>query len=196
MREIRDRASEFLLRLEAYPCCAATTVESDFDRALDSRANVIVILRANGLELRPVIERIHARGKLVVVHVDLISGLRADRGAVRWLADCGVDALISSRGHLMSAIRHEGVVAIQRLLLVHHSQIAAGIASIKRSSPQFVEVLPGVVLPQVRPLLPDLGVPLLAGGFVRTAEDVREVLAAGAVAVTTSTVDLWNLPDA
>lgn len=192
MHEARQRADEFLSRLRAYPCCAATTASDDFEEALGSQAQVMVILRANGLELRPFIDQVHAHGKLAVVHIDLVSGLRADRGAVQWLADCGVDALISSRGHLMSSIRREGVVAIQRLLLVHRSQVAAGIASIKRSSPQFVEVLPGVALPHVRALLPDLGVPLLAGGFIRTPDDVRAVLAAGAVAVTTSTPQLWS----
>jgi glycerol uptake operon antiterminator len=36
-------------------------------------------------------------------------------------------------------------------------------------------------------------VPLLAGGFIRTAKDVEAVLEAGALAVTTTDATLWNL---
>jgi glycerol uptake operon antiterminator len=184
---------EFLARLAAHPCCAATATDEGLDRALRSRTEVIVILRANGLDLAPAIRRIHEHDKLAVAHLDLVSGLRADGEAVDWLAASGADAVISSRGHLMPAIRRAGIVAIQRLLLVHQSQVAIGVASIKRSSPHIVEVLPGVILPQIRHLLPDLGVPLLAGGFIRTASDVRAILDSGAIAVTSSAEEVWNM---
>jgi glycerol uptake operon antiterminator len=94
----------------------------------------------------------------------------------------------------MAAIRQESMTAIQRLLLLSHTQLASGIAAITRSKPDIVEVLPGVILPEVRHLLPDLGVPLLAGGFVRTIEDVRALLDSGAIVVTSSREDLWSLP--
>jgi glycerol uptake operon antiterminator len=177
-----------------FPCCPATTTGEQFQRALASHAQVVLILRANGLELAPFIGQAHECGKLVAVHLDLVSGLRGDRAAVEWLARSGADAVISSRGHLMAAIRQESMTAIQRLLLLSHTQLASGIAAITRSKPDIVEVLPGVILPEVRHLLPDLGVPLLAGGFVRTIEDVRALLDSGAIVVTSSREDLWSLP--
>jgi glycerol uptake operon antiterminator len=184
----------FLSRLAVFPCCPATTTGDQFRRALESRAEVVLILRANGLELAPFIGQAHSLDKLVAVHLDLVSGLRADRASVQWLSQSGADAVISARGHLMSAIKHERMTAIQRLLLVRLTQLSTGVASIRRSEPDIVEVLPGVVLPQVRHLLPELGRPLLAGGFVRTVRDVRALLESGAVAVTSNTEDLWSLP--
>jgi glycerol uptake operon antiterminator len=85
------------------------------------------------------------------------------------------------------------MTAIQRLLLVRHSQLAAGVASIRRAEPDAVEVLPGILLPDIRQSIPDLGRPLLAGGFIRTQEDVQTVLLSGAIAVTSSGEVLWNL---
>jgi glycerol uptake operon antiterminator len=188
-----DPAS-FLARLSAAPCCPATTTGDQFQRALASSAEVVLILRANGLELSPFLAQAHSAGKLVAVHLDLVSGLRPDRSSVQWLSDSGADAVVSSRGHLMPAIREHRMTAIQRLLLVRQTQLSAGIGSIRRSEPDIVEVLPGVVLPQVLHLLPDLGRPLLAGGFVRTVQDVHDLLGAGAIAVTTSREELWSLP--
>jgi glycerol uptake operon antiterminator len=183
----------FIERVRADPCCAAITAEEDLDAALSSKAPVIFVLRGNGLMLGPVVRRIHAVDKLVAVHVDLVAGLRADRASVDWLAGAGVDAVISSHGQLMTAIRHQGMTAIHRLLLVRRSSIDTGVAAIGRSGPNIVEVLPGVILPSVIGLMPRFTVPLLAGGFVRTAEEVQAVLAAGALGVTTSTQSLWGI---
>jgi glycerol uptake operon antiterminator len=154
----------FMERIAADPRCAAITVD----------------------------DRLHDAGKLVAVHVDLVGGLRADRASVGWLAGAGVDAVISSHGQLMAPIRHEGMTAIHRLLLTRRSQLDAAVAAIGRSGPNIVELLPGVLLPSVARWLPDFGVPLLAGGFIRTEDDVAAVLGAGALGATTSAPTLWG----
>ena len=64
-------------------------------------------------------------------------------------------------------------------------------SALARSNPDIVEVLPGVILPSIAGMIPRFAVPVLAGGFVRTPADVRAVLAAGAVGVTTSSAALW-----
>ena len=58
--------------------------------------------------------------------------------------------------------------------------------------PGHVQVLPGVLLPSIVDRMPPFTVPVLAGGFIRTEADVRVVLNAGALGVTTSTSALWG----
>ena len=186
-------AAAFIARIAADRRCAAITADEQVDEALQSRAPVIFLLRGNGLHVGPLVRRIHAAGKLVAVHVDLVGGLRADRASVAWLATAGVDAVISSHGQLMAPVRHEGMTAIHRLLLTRRSQLDTAVAAIGRSDPNIVEILPGVILPSVVNLLPDFRVPVLAGGFVRTEDDVAAVVAAGALGVTTSSRALWGI---
>ncbi len=186
------KLAEFLARLDESPCCAAITSDAYLDAALKSGASMLFILRGDGLELRPLVTRIHAAGKLVAVHLDLVEGLRPDRSAITWLSRAGVDAVISSHGQLMPAIRREQMVAIHRLLLVRRGLLDSALAAVARSGADIVEVLPGVILPDVRHLLPRLDVPLLAGGFIRTEAEARAALAAGAIGVTTSTESLWG----
>ncbi len=93
----------------------------------------------------------------------------------------------------MAAVRREEMVAIHRLLLVRTGLLESGIAAVNRSRADIVEILPGVILPDVRALLPSLTMPLLAGGFIRTEKEARDALAAGAIAVTTSTRELWHV---
>lgn len=183
---------EFMARLADSPCCAAITSDSYLEAALASRVAALFILRGDGLELRPLVKRVHAAGKLVAVHLDLVDGLRPDRTAIAWLARTGVDAVISSHGQLMPAIRRERMVAIHRLLLVRRGLLESALAAVGRSQADIVEVLPGVILPEVKAMLPRLSVPLLAGGFIRTEGEARAALAAGAAGVTTSTEHLWG----
>lgn len=186
---------EFVARIAANPCCAAITGGVSVDAALASRVPVVFILRGNGLLLPPLIRRIHAAGKLVAVHIDLVGGLRQDRAGVAWLAKAGTDAVISSHGQLMPAIAGDGMTAIHRLLLVRRSQLDSAAHAITRSAPHIVEVLPGVLLPSLMDWMPPFTVPVLGGGFIRTEADVRSVLDAGALGVTTSTSALWGHDD-
>jgi glycerol uptake operon antiterminator len=151
------------------------------------------MLRGNGLMMGPTVQRIHAAGKLAAIHLDLVDGVRSDPRGVAWLARLGADAIIASHGRLMSVIRDEGAVAIQRLLLSRRTHLESAFSAVTRAGPDIVEVLPGVILPLIADLMPRFDIPVLAGGFIRTEVDARRVLAAGASAITTSAPDLWDL---
>src|SRR5256885_14812113 len=107
--------AEFVARFVRFPCGAAVKTAGELDAALGSRAAVVFLLRGDGLELAATVRRVHDAGKLAAVHIDLVEGLAADIAGVRWLARSGADAVISSHGHAVRAIRAEGLVAIQRL---------------------------------------------------------------------------------
>lgn len=183
----------FVRRLADAPCCAAIVGDEHLDGALRSRAPIIFVLRGNGLRLGPTMERIHRAGKLGAVHLDLVDGVAADARGVAWVARSGADAIITSHGRLMPAIRAEGCLAIHRVLLSRRSHLDTALSAAARAHPDILEVLPGVLLPAITQLLPRLGIPLLAGGFVRSPDDVRRAMAAGAVGVTTSAAELWDL---
>jgi glycerol uptake operon antiterminator len=186
---------ELIRRFRDFPCGAAVKSEEQLAAALRGRAGAVFILRANGLELAPLVRRVHLAGKLAVVHLDLVDGLSSDLTGVRWLVRSGADAIISSHGQAVRAIRAEGLVAIQRLLCVSEVSIELGLAAVARAQPDIVELLPGAILPSVADLvLPGLAAPLLAGGFIRDADGVRRALAAGALGVTTSEPSLWRRP--
>ena len=190
--DARPRVAEFVARLRSRPCCAAVVGPRYLDRALASAAPIIFVLRGDGLELHEQIAHIHAAGKLAAIHLDLVDGLSADTHGVSWLARSGTDAIITSHGRLVPAIRREGCLAIHRLLLSRRSHLDSAMKAAARAAPDILEVLPGIVLPSITQLLPRLGIPVLAGGFIRSDADVRSVMAAGALGVTTSMAELWG----
>ena len=184
---------EFLRLARLYPVAAAIKSSNDMDMALASDALLLFVLKGDALHLAPFIAQAHKLGKGVVVHIDLVGGIGKDRAGIQHIRQMGGDAIITSRSQLISAGKAEGLTTIQRLLLVDDSALETGARTIARSAPDLVEVLPGIIFPQVasqlRHLLPG---PFIAGGFIRTAADIQLIQSAGAILSSSSTADLWH----
>jgi glycerol uptake operon antiterminator len=184
---------EFLRLAYQFPVAAAMKSNEDMEVALQSDALLLFLLKGDAFQIAPFITAAHQRGKGVVVHMDLVSGIGKDRAGIQYLRQLGVDAIITSRSQLVSAGRAEGLTTIQRLLLLDDSALDNGVRSIARAAPDIVEILPGIIFPEVaqtlQRLLPG---PFIAGGFIRTPADVARVQAAGSILSSSSTYALWR----
>ena len=184
---------EFLRLALQFPVAAALKSNEDMQIALTSDALLLFLLKGDAFQIGSFVTEAHQRGKGVVVHVDLVSGIGKDRAGIQYLRQIGVDAIITSRSQLVSAGRAEGLTTIQRLLLLDDSALDNGVRSIARAAPDIVEVLPGIIFPEVaqtlQRLLPG---PFIAGGFIRTAADIARVRAAGSILSSSSTYTLWR----
>src|SRR5215469_8171452 len=183
---------EFLRLAHRFPVAAALKSNDDMQIALDSDALLLFMLKGDAFQLTPFVKEVHKRGKGIVVHVDLVSGVGKDRAGIQYLHQVGVDAIITSRAQLVAAGHAEGLVTIQRLLLVDDSALETGVRTIARAAPDIVEVLPGIIFPEVAPTLQQLlPGPFIAGGFIRESAEVARILAAGAILSSSSTPALW-----
>ncbi len=184
---------EFLRLARLFPVAAAIKSQEDMELALNSDTSLLFLLKGDAFSLAPFVQQAHMHGKGIVVHVDLVSGVGKDRAGIAYLHSIGVDAIITSRSQLIAAGKAEGLVTIQRLLLVDDTALETGVRTIARAAPDVVEVLPGVIFPSVAPQLQQmLPGPFIAGGFIRTAEDVGHIQAAGGMLSSSSTYALWR----
>ena len=184
---------EFLRLARLYPVAAAIKSSEDMQVALDSDALLLFVLKGDAFQLAPLVNQAHQRRKVMVVHVDLVNGIGKDRAGIQYLHQIGVDAIITSRSQLVLAGRAEGLTTIQRLLLLDDTALESGVRTIARAAPDIVEILPGIIFPEVAPIIQQLlPGPFIAGGFIRTAVDVARVQAAGAILSSSSTYQLWH----
>ena len=184
---------EFLRLAHQYPVAAAMKSDGDMQVALESDALLLFLLKGDAFQMAPFVIQAHQRGKGVVVHVDLVSGVGKDRAGIQYLRQMGVDAIITSRSQLVSAARAEGLTTIQRLLLLDDSALDTGVRTIARAAPDIVEILPGIIFPEIAQTLQRLlSGPFIAGGFIRTVADVERVKAAGCILSSSSTYSLWQ----
>ncbi len=183
---------EFLRLAHRFPVAAAMKSKEDMETALQSDALLLFMLKGDAFQIAPFVAQAHQKGKYIVVHIDLVSGIGKDRAGIQYLHQMGVDAIITSRSQLVTASRAEGLLTIQRLLLIDDSALETGVRTIARAAPDFVEVLPGIIFPAIASILQQLlPGPFIAGGFIRGMEDVARLREAGAVLSSSSTYELW-----
>jgi len=190
-----NNREQFFQALRAKPVVAGLRRSADVDGAIRHGVGVLFILGEDIFALQESVTKAHGRERLILAHVDLIKGIGRDEAGVRFLArDLGIDGIVTTRGNLIGPAKREGLIAVQRLFVLDSESLEAGEPAVERAAPDAVEVLPGVILPLIAPLLKGTRLPpLIAGGLIRTRAQVDEILAAGAIAVSTSEEALWSL---
>jgi len=130
----------------------------------------------------------------VLLHIDLVNGLANDESGLRYVATLkGVDGVVTTRHHLAPLARKLGLMSVVRLFLQDGRAVERGLAVIDKSKPDAVEVLPGVAFLQVADRFNHLPIPCIAGGLIRSADVVQQILAGGCRAISTSNAELWKL---
>ena len=59
-------------------------------------------------------------------------------------------------------------------------------------NPDYVEILPGILPGIAKEIGQQINKPILAGGFIRTMDEVKMAIQNGAYAVTTSSREIWD----
>ncbi|MWC30035.1 glycerol-3-phosphate responsive antiterminator [Paenibacillus sp. MMS18-CY102] len=165
----------------------------EFDALLASPYDYIVMLDCKLGQLKSIVSEAGRHGKKLLLHADLIDGLNHDEHAAEFLCQSIRPAgIISTRTTVIQKTKQNGLIAIQRMFLLDTGALERGIALAKQNRPDYIEVLPGVIPPIIREVAERTGIPALAGGLIRTEQDVAAALEAGAAAVTTSDRQLWK----
>ncbi|UHA74189.1 glycerol-3-phosphate responsive antiterminator [Paenibacillus sp. 481] len=172
------------------PILPAVRQMKDFEKLLTSPYEYLVVLDVHMSQLKAMFQMAQAHSKKLMLHVDLIQGLQSDSYAVEYLCqEFRPYGLLSTKASVITKAKQKGVVAIQRIFLIDNSSFEKSCALLEKTIPDFVEVLPS---PMVNYMKQEISIPLLAGGFIRTTDDVERSLRDGAVAVTTSSKELWK----
>lgn len=177
--------------LESNPVIAAVQQEK-FDLALASPAQVIFHLGVNLLSVKEVVSQAHSAGKFIFIHIDLAEGIGKDRIGVRYLSECGVDGIISTKAQLIRYGKEQGLVSIQRFFTLDSKGMDTIADMIKNSNPHFIEIMPGVISKTIKRFAKG-GIPVIAGGLIQTKAEVTDALGNGATAVSTGETALWYL---
>ncbi|ANY66329.1 glycerol-3-phosphate responsive antiterminator GlpP [Paenibacillus sp. BIHB 4019] len=165
----------------------------DLEKLMTSDFSYIVLLETHISQLKSIFELANAYGKKILLHADLIGGLKNDEYAAEYLCQMIRPAgLISTRGAVISTAKKNGLIAIQRLFLLDTQALEKSYVLLERTKPDYIEVLPGVMPHIIREVFERTGIPIFAGGLIRTVADVENATAAGATAVTTSRSELWT----
>lgn len=185
---------ELLNQLEAYPIIAAVRDEEGMARALASPVKVIFLLNGTLSNIRSRINQVKESGKVVFVHLEMMSGLSKDQAAVEFLhMEMKPTGILTTKPNLIPKARSLGLITIQRLFMLDSLSIQTGIKMVNLNRPDLVEIMPAIIPKVIVRVKKESPIPIIAGGIVETKEEIIGLLKVGALAVSTSKTDLWYL---
>ncbi|WP_010647550.1 glycerol-3-phosphate responsive antiterminator [Oceanobacillus massiliensis] len=164
----------------------------DFDKALETPHEFIVILESRLVQLKSLVEYMRRANKKVLVHFDLIQGLKADEFGMEFLIrEVKPDGILSTRGNVINLAKKQNLLAIQRVFLLDSIALDHNLKLIEKVKPDCIELLPGLMPAIIQQVYEQTNIPIIAGGLIRQQEDVSAAIEAGAIAVSTSNRELW-----
>ncbi|QYR24399.1 glycerol-3-phosphate responsive antiterminator [Paenibacillus sp. sptzw28] len=175
------------------PILPAVHKLKDVEALLASPYTYVVLLGGHLGQLKSIVDLAASHDKKILLHADLIDGLKNDEYAAEFLCQSIRPAgLISTRAAVIQKTKQNRLLAIQRLFLIDSDALERTYALVEKIRPDYIEVLPGVMPHMIQEVRTRTGIPVIAGGLIRTPADVEQAIAAGASAITTSRRELWN----
>ncbi len=165
----------------------------EFERLLASDQETIIFLEVRLAQLKPLVVAAKKAGKKVILHADLIQGLKTDAYGIEYLVrEVKPDGIVSTRSNVIALAKKNKLTTIQRLFLLDSHALEHNLSLIDQVKPDYIELLPGLIPSIIKEVHERTGIPIIAGGLIRTREDIELAYQGGAEAVSTSQAELWD----
>lgn len=162
-----------------------------FEKFLKTDFKNCVLLNIHVSLLEEIIRMAHNEGKRVFLHMDLINGLTNDRyGAEYAIQKLGADGLMSTNPRVCKRAGELGALSVQRIFLLDTHSLEKGLETLKKTEPDFVEVLPGKACELLPVLLERCPNRYMCGGLIMNVDDIEKCFEMGACGVTISKLDV------
>jgi glycerol uptake operon antiterminator len=184
---------KFYDAVEANPVIAAVKDDKGLENCLNSSLQVVFILYGDICTIPGIVSRIKDAGKIAMVHMDLLGGLSAKDISVDYIHQyTRADGIISTRPNLVMRAKELHMYNILRLFVID-SMALSEVQKLNVTKPDFVEILPGIIPDIIKEIHRQTKVPILAGGLIRTRQNVLDALNAGAMAISATNEEIWKM---
>jgi len=192
-RPAHDRYPPLRALLAESPIIPALRNPALLDRALAAHGRIVYLLCGNLGNLDDLVGQVKGAGKSPIVNIDLISGFSRDKSALAYLAEHGVEGIISTHAECLNQAQSLGLYVIQRTFLLDSAAMSNICAQIKAGRVDAIEVLPALALPKLLPIAKEIApdIALVGGGLISTMEEITTLLDQGVQAVSVSEPQLW-----
>jgi len=167
---------------------------TSLNQALDLGYRQVLIERGSLLAMVGPLAGAARQGIAIFVNLDAVEGLAPDSAALAFLAtDLGLSGVLSVKPHLLRDASRFRLRTVQRIHALDSTGLQTGLNSIVSPPPFAIAVAPAVAIPQIMPSIrATTSTPIWGTGFITSAEQANEVLAAGADVVSSGRVEVWR----
>ena len=181
--------------LEAFEDCpvvAAIKDEEGLKKCLESDIPIVFVLYGDICNIRDIVGRLKQAGKIVIIHLDLITGLSSKEIAVTYLHSVTHgDGIISTKPGIIRKAKEEGMFAIMRFFVIDSIAFESVQKQVEYVHPDMIEILPGLMPKVIKKICSQSRIPVIAGGLITDKEDIMAALGAGAISISTTNQKVW-----
>lgn len=180
-----------------YPVIPAVKNDEWLEFGIKSECEIIYVLYGNICTIQEIVHKLKASGKMVIVHIDLITGLASKDICVDFIKKyTETDGIISTKAHMIKRANEIGLFTIQRFFMIDQLTYDNIKKNVRETDPDVVEMMPAGLEKMIKFAIEEVdGKPLVASGLVLDKSDVTRALSAGAIAVSTTNRKVWNPDD-
>ena len=194
LRKKGSPGSVFEQHLKDTPIIAAVMNEKNLNQALANKVKIISLLFGDIRSIPSIVEKCKAADKFTLVHLDFVEGLSSRDIAADFIAhSTAADGVISTKPNIIKRTKALGLVTVQRFFIIDSISILNLEKQLPLDSVDALEIMPGVMPKVIRRIVEMSSKPIITGGLISDAEDVRLALEAGAISTSASKLELLEL---
>jgi glycerol uptake operon antiterminator len=187
------KQKQFYERLIKIKKIAAIKEPKYLEKALQAELSAVVLSIGNIGVIKRYVDLFSPLDTPVFVHIERIGGISHDKDGIDFLAHYVRPAgIVSTRSHLIIHAKRQGLLTIQRIFLIDSDAVRSGYLSIQKTQPDAVEIMPALVTEYITEFRQKIGQPIIAGGLIRSPEQMAQALKHGATAVSMGRPKLWE----
>lgn len=184
----------FFDKIDRNPIIAAVSDLDNLDIALNSPCEIIFLLTGNIFNLKEISNKVRLKEKSLFIHIDSIDGFSKDTWGLEYIIkNIYPDGIITEKDNLIKLSKSMGVFTIQRIFIMDSNSLKNAIESIKKTRPNVIEILPGIMPKIIEKIKKDIKLPIISSGLISDKEDLEAVLHAGAIAISSSKKSIWSI---
>lgn len=174
---------------------AAVQKDEQYHHAKNSRCNIVFLLKGDLMTIIDDVNDLEFNyNKKTFIHFDLIDGLSSSRAAVEYISKIvKPTGIISTKPNVLKYAKEFNLSTIQRVFLFDTNAMEKAVFMANSAKPDALEIMPGILPHILDQLTKEIHFPIIAGGLVNKPKEVHEILASGALAVSTTNTQIWKL---
>ncbi|MGL5000133.1 MAG: glycerol-3-phosphate responsive antiterminator [Cetobacterium sp.] len=186
--------SEFMQTLIKNNKVLAVKDAASLKKALLSSAKIIFLLSSDICSIEETTRLIKASGKICFIHLDMISGLNIrENSAIDFLKEnTFADGIISTKSGVAKYAHKVGFLVVLRCFIIDSLSLATTIKLFNENYIDAIEILPGVMPKIIQKISKQSSIPIIAGGLISDEEDVTLALNSGAIAISTTKINITD----
>lgn len=179
--------------LEVNPIIGAIKNDGELEQVIKSDCDIVFLLNGDILTLRKRVKYLQKHGKKVFVHIDMITGVSSSPIIVDYVKnELNLDGIITTKTNIVKRAIELNLNVVQRFFFIDSISLENAIESLKKVKPQAIEIMPGILPKVIKRISKEYpNIPIICGGLIDEKDEIIKVLSCGAMAVSTSKIEIW-----